>query len=803
MAVPVGKILRNIEKSQPQKKAELQQDQNQLVEDRLSTIKEDIQQTTLQNIDVDAKIEEHDPVQYIDSPESDEARKFLNLNNKKRDLYLKAQRLKKEQEHINNIKDFIGKGGKARDYIKDVISREVAVGKTHTNIESRTSVLENKFNSMINDIRVELRTTFGGLKQNKELGYELIRYLKDGRIKNKALEGKVSKMAQQWTETSSAIKNLRNRAGGRIGSLEDWVMPQSHDNVKIVRSGANEWKTFIKPKLDIERIEKEQGANIDNILDSAFSNITGRSIEPPPKGAKKQTAKKHEFERVLHFKDGDSIVEYNKNYGNDDVLSIFDNHIRMHSNEIAQMQVLGGDPEKTYERLKVFARNEGMGSQSEKSLDRIFNVASGKVDSYDIIDNLDATLTSISQGHRAMQIGSKLGGATLSSVADISNIIISSGYRDLNTFKILGKGLKTVLDEIFTVGVGEKTQLAARIGVVSEFANASITSSRFAESGAGWAQRRAENVLRLSGLNAWTNSLRVGFGLEMASAFAENFGKSFDDVPFKKMMEEYGFTADDWTNIQKAELEEVRGAKFLDVNKLIDSNEDLGFKVGEMINAEMDAMIVTPSYRTRAITTWGQAKGTTRGELSRNMSLFKSFPITIMMVHLNRWGHMTTKGRMAYGAGVLTTGVVFGSLSLWLKDIAKGETPRDPSRPQMIPEAIMQSGGLGIFGDLFLNENNTRYGHSWTSTVTGVPSTTIEDIGKTMGDIVSFNEDTVSNAYNRAKNYIPGQNLWYTRLIFQETVGEFIGSAIDPKRDQRKRKRKKALRLRGQKLIFD
>jgi hypothetical protein len=61
----------------------------------------------------------------------------------------------------------------------------------------------------------------------------------------------------------------------------------------------------------------------------------------------------------------------------------------------------------------------------------------------------------------------------------------------------------------------------------------------------------------------------------------------------------------------------------------------------------------------------------------------------------------------------------------------------------------------------------------------------------------------IANTYNRATNYIPGQNLWYTRMVMQQTIGKSIGEMIDPDYHKKIRRRKKALRTRGQELIFE
>jgi hypothetical protein len=757
-----------------------------------------------------AKEEEHTPKLYEYAPANDDAQAYLNLVNKKRDLALRIQRQKKEDELAGLIYQNKEKGITARETIKNIISIQPGKGNINSNLDARTIALENHFNSFVQDLRDNLRTRWSGFVQNKELGYEIVRYLKDGQVKNKALEQKVAKLAGQWTKVTDRIKTLRNKNGARIGTLEDWVIPQGHDKIKMKKAGKDAWMQQIKTRLDIPRIEKEQNANIDKILNSAYDNIVGRKVDTK-KGAKSQLAKANEFERVLHFRTGDDIIEYNKAFGNEDIFSVMDTHIRSQANEIAQLQLLGPNPDLTYENLKQFARQEGMGRYKEEHLDRIWNVATGKADANIAIDTLDTVLGGVGGTHRSIQIASKLGSAMISSIADVSNIIVSAGYRDLNSFKVFGKGIHTILQEAITIGkVGKNTELAARIGVVSEFASAAITNNRYAEMGTGWSQRRAENVLRASGLNAWTNSLRVGFALELSANLAENATKSFNDLPFKRMLEEYGISDFDWDIIRNAPMYERDGAKFIDVNNIIEVDEELGLRVGEMINEEMNAMIIAPTSRIRAITTWGAEKGTFAGEAARNMFLFRTFPITVLMVHLNRMSGMSGGNKLGYTAKVLVSGVVFGSIALWLKDIAKGETPRDPLRPAMIAEALVQSGGLGILGDVFLGEQNTRYGHSWTATAIGVPASTLEDIGKTVMDITApavgygeWEQKDVANAFNRAANYIPGKNLWYTRLLTEKAIDKFVRENIDPDYFKKKRKKEKALRLRGQEFIFE
>jgi hypothetical protein len=786
MAAPISKIVKPL----------LEQPQEQLIKKVAQDTKFAKRKTGFESQKVKAKLEE---VVDVD--------REVALKEKKRDLYLKMLRLKKEDELIDLVKTNKAKGVSARETIKNILSNEQGVGHSNINIEGRTTAIETRVGAKIHDLKESLRTKWSGLTQDSELGHEVIRFLKDGKVKNEKLTPIVTKIANQWKEGANQLKTLRNRAGGRIGELEDWIVPQSHDKIKIKNAGYEAWKEEILPKLDRARIEKEQGAKLEDILENAYTNITSRKLETPL--GSKQLAKKQEFDRVLHFKDGEGIINYNLKYGNPDVFATMDSHVRSQANEIAQMQVLGPNPEKTYEGIKVLARNEGMGSIKETALDALWNVSTGKVDGDNVVDVVDNYFAAASGTYRAIQIASKLGSATISALADISNIMVGGGYRGVSGIKIMGKGLNTLIQDAFSPGkVGKNIEIAARLGVVSEFANASLTNTRYAEMGTGFFQRRAENVIRASGLGAWTNALRVSFGLEVVGSFAENAGKTFDNIPFRGMLDEYGITAKDWDTIRKTKPKTIKKAKFMDVEEIYKADEELGYKVSNMLNNEMNAFVVAPGYRARVFTTWGKEKGTLAGEAARNMMLFKSFPVSVTMMHLNRMGTMSKGGKTAYTAGVMTTGVVFGTMALYAHDVVTGKTPRKLDRWQMIPEAILKSGGLGMFGDMFLGEQKTRYGHSWTGQLVGVPQSTIEDIGGTLADTYKAAvgeqspQKSIANTYNRAKNYIPGQNLWYTRLGIEQTMGRVIGEMIDPDYHKKIRRRKKALRTRGQELIF-
>lgn len=756
----------------------------------------------IQQKQVDEKLDQFIDLKIYDTRKSVDP-EFEALQEKKRSLYEKAINLKKERETLS----ILSQKDDFNDGIEELLTQNIGVGKTHSSVESRSTAIYNRISADMTDLKEALRTKVFGMKQDKELMYDMIRYLKDGEVKNPALREQAVKIGDQWKAAADSIKGLRNRAGSRIGTLADWVLPQTHDAVKIKKQGYDAWKEKIRPLLDETRIVEEQEASLEDVLKSAYNNITTRDPETTIPGATSKLSRKHEEMRVLHFKDGDSIIKYQEEFGSPDFFGTMDAHLQQQSREIALMQMLGTNPENTFNKLLEIGRANGMSSLKEGKLRRLYNVASGKVDHNNIVEKADHNLAAWSGGYRALQVGSKLGTALVSALADVGNILLAGGYRNISGIKIFGKGLKIMLQEAVGTGASRDVQLASRIGVVSEFAQASLANSRFSETSAGALQGLASGIIRASGLSSWTNALRSSFGLELAGKLGDFIGKSFDDIPFNKMMEEYGISRADWDSIADIPKKNVDGAEFIDLKAIQDANEEVGYKLSEMIQQEMNAFVVMPTDRVRLYTTAGEQKGTGLGETARNVALFKSFPIAITMLHLNRMGQMGAGGKLAYASSGIVLGAVFGQISLWAHDLVTGKSPRSIDRAAAPMEAILKSGGLGIFGDVFLGEEKSRYGHSWASSLMGVPATTIEDIGKSIIEpavaLATMDKDkgkkSMVNIYNRAKNYIPGQNLWYTRYLMQQTIGNTMGELIDPDFKKKQRRRRKALRTRSQK----
>jgi len=352
------------------------------------------------------------------------------------------------------------------------------------------------------------------------------------------------------------------------------------------------------------------------------------------------------------------------------------------------------------------------------------------------------------------------------------------------------------------------------MGLVADAWNSTIANSRYAEHATGKVQQVAETVLRLSGMNAYTEAGRKAFGMEFMANIAEDFDKPFNDFKLKETFDRYGFTEADWEKLKTSKPIDQDGSVFFDVQDMMSKDKDLAIKVMEMVHTETDYAVLVPDARVRAITTAGEQRGTVKGEIARTMTQFKSFPITMLTTHIGRMAGLSRADGLQYGAKLFVMTTVLGSVALELKDLAAGKSSRlqgtidNQNWGKHLMASILQGGGLGIFGDFFF-QDQSRFGNSPVVTLSGPLGSLVEDVYSiTAGNIHQEAEGKDvywgSDIVDLGKKYLPGQNLWYTRLLFDRMVFDTIKKMADPKYNKKVRQQTKRMRKEtGQEWLIE
>ena len=669
----------------------------------------------------------------------------------------------------------------------------------HSNIDNRQTAVLAHLHSHFAEAMDNLRTKNLGLSQDAELARDMVREL-FGVDTGKAAAKQAAKL---WSDTAELARKRFNRAGGAVPKREDWGMPQWHDPVRVGRVTREQWLDDIVPLLDREKMANEAGvpmndADFSDMMNKMYDTIrtNGLSDLMPGKQGGKKLANRRQDHRVLAFRDAESWLQYSDKYGHLDIYATLTDHLNSMANDIAKLEILGPNPEATFRHLRDLALKEGelQGMTDKPILDSIWNVVSGKANAVENVRLADG-----SAAVRHLLTAAMLGGAFLSAIADVAFLRHTAKFNGLPAMRVFSRQLSLMNP------ANKADRLAAiKMGLVAEaWTNRALAANRFVEvTGAGFSAKVADFTMRASLLSPWTDAGRKAFGMEFMGFFADQAGRTFDELPPKLQagLEGYGISRADWDVLRSTELMDYDGAKFFSVENLMNRADlderarvNLATKVQEMVMTETDYAVPMPDARARAVTTAGKARGTIVGELVRDVGLFKSFPITIMTSHLLRGARQHGIGKKAAYLGSLTVATtVMGAIAMQAKDIQKGRDPRDMVTPEFWTAAFIQGGGAGIFGDFIYSgiAGTNRFGKGMTETVMGPVFSFADDVfNLTLGNIGQLLAGKDANIPGEAvqflRKYTPGGSLWYTRMVWERGVIDQLSRMVDPKARKR------------------
>lgn len=664
--------------------------------------------------------------------------------------------------------------------IRSILANDVYGLETGSNVEYRTKAITGMAHSEMMDVFNELHNTAFGLKRkNVALADDMIRELFGTGTGNK----KARKLADQWLNVSEKMRTRYNDAGGAIGKLDTWGMPQSHAQHKVAKIPREEWKSFIEPKL----------ANADEVdLDFIYDTITTGGAnkvdtKKPRLGGGKMLANRNAEERILHFKDGDAWLEYNKAFGNsDDPLSVFTDHIRRMATDTSLLEIMGPNPDSMFRMLAdEVKRMEALGTNKQKGFEgyteALYNVVSGKVDESAAATTFSRGMQQNFETMRALQTASKLGSATLSAVSDLGTLMVNTKYHGMDISKVLKTMMKNFNPQ-------NQVQIA-KLGFAADIFNSTL-SQRYTELGRGWSSQASEAVMRASGLSIWTEAANKAFQFELYSHLGRIAGNMQAGMKQDyRLFRQYGWSKDEILALDFDNLSQLEQTRLL-----------------EMVNQEGEYAVMQGNARARAVTTGGMQKGTAGGELIRSAMQFKTFPATFMIQQLGRTVMQGDNfSKFKYGAGILTSTTIMGAIAMMAKDATKGYTPRDGSPLDENAKAedyrafwgaaVLQGGGAGILGDLLFTDQS-RAG-SIAATLAGPSLGTVERAyGATVGQTHKLAEGKSTTFGGSAVDFVNREvnplNLWYTKALIEKYVVNNIKEIVD--KDYKKNKRKQAKR---------
>ena len=660
-------------------------------------------------------------------------------------------------------------------------------------------------------------------------------------------------LASAWAETAEHLRLQFNAAGGSIGKIEGWGMPQSHDSHSVREAGRSTWVSRVMPALDrAKMIDDVTGqpftdASLARVLGDVWQSIATHGMNGPMKQSRiglSALAKRRADSRFLVFKSADAWMDYQRAFGDADPFSTMLGHVDELSRDIAQMQILGPNPAAQWEWLVKAAKREAANEEAAG--------AKGAGDAAEGYATTAEAMMGHFTGELSRPVNSKMAqwgasGRAMTTATMLGSAIIS----DVPTAPVFGAYARTFVGLSRTGDLGRLIALlnpadgsgrhtARRSGFIIEGASdgmirATHDSLRMMSVGErvdggmnAFARRIPVAIMRLQGMSAWDAGRKRSFQMEFMGALHDRRGKTLadlvagdgEDKAFAGWLKARGFTETDWATIRAAPVWEPKpGAQFLRPMDVAD--EPLAMRLAEAVDIETRMAVPQTTLWTRAKLLGETRPGTIAGEMRRSWAQFRSFSLTAshlwveeMSLRGQAKGMTPLVGTSAGLAPMMLYLTIGGALSAQLREIAKGNDPKPMDEPRFWMAAMLQGGGLGVLTD-FIYASESKNGKSSQAAAFGPAGQAIADAydltagnAVAVGEAVRKGEDFGEaveganigrDAVNVGRKWTPGANLWWARAIWNRDVMDNLQRLVDPEADEDFARRSKALdRQNGQ-----
>lgn len=730
------------------------------------------------------------------------------------------------------------RGGAAARALQLIVENKPGLaGGPFASLEGRYRATRGQFDAAMADVIEKFESRFGFDKPGRADMVNVVREL----FGQDTGHGPSKMLAQAFSETAERARVMFNAAGGHIAKLENWGLPQSHDPIRVRAAGKDAWIDQIVPELDRSKIlDHTTNAPISErrlrgVLRDVYETISTEGLidrEPGANLGRGALANRRDAHRVLVFKDADAWMRYQENFGTGDPFEAMMHHLDGMAKDIARLQILGPNPEHQWQWLKSFAEREaaietaagakdvdikarGRIAQADNMMDHFTGTASTPVN-----PRFATSMASVRAYTTAAMLGSTI-------VSDMPSAPIFGAlartFSGLSGFGDVGRFAELIASP-------ERRHMARRMGFVLEnategFAKSTQDNLRLMSVGErvegktnAFARRLPAFIMRIQGMSGWDAARKYSFKMEFLGklhdvrdqTLAQMTAGGAEDKALATLLKARGFTEDDWKQIRATPAWEPKsGAKFLRPSDV--ANSELGLRLSEMIETQSRLAVPQTTLWTRAAFTGKNAPGTFMGEMMRSVSMFHSFSLTTWHLYAEeiflkalRAYPESQLGQRAYmatwAASALGVMTLAGAAAIQLRELVKGNTPRDMHKAAFWEAALSQGGGLAILGDFAYSAQN-RAGKSSAMTAFGPAAAVASDaynmtVGNAgeVGQAMIEDHKTLGEAIDKAhvgregtdlvRRYSPISSLWWARAAWNRAVADQLQKLVDPEAER-------------------
>jgi hypothetical protein len=640
------------------------------------------------------------------------------------------------------------------------------------------------------------------------------------------------------------VRAAANRLGKNLDQIEvskDFTGTDINFNKNY-----NAWKDYVMKHLD----QDETFVNTDSpelFLSHSYNSLVGNKLQLADGastvfGSKSMGGGKTN-KRVLHFKSANDWFQYNEKFGTGSLKETYYSGLMTAGRNIGMLDVLGSRPKENFEKIRVAIGNRLQAQQrstesikSAKQFEKYMNVIDGTVYTFDG-GQYGFAVAKWSAISRAFINTTKLGGAVISAAADIGIYGSEMKFQGRSFLGGMGEAMSGLAR---LKNTKQKQRIARSSGLMADGVIYDV-SGRFQVGDnltKGWTQIQ-RTFFKYNLLSWWTNTLKENAMLGMANYYASQKNLNFKQLnkPLQDFFSLYNIDSNKWDIIRKsamtkaddgmefinissldqivdgkpvvsdADIKKITGLDDLTAQEMQMEREKFKYSISGMLLDRSIYAVIEPDARVKGFMTQGSQTGTVPGEAIRFVGQFKSFPVAVAMKVLGReigfikrgkklGGFSTESGRADYGRGargmasIMLTTAFMGYISMTAKDLLRGKEPRDPNKKATIMAALLQGGGLGIYGDVLFKEH--RDANAVIGGLAGPGLTTAVDIGLAFKYAAGLDgSKTAKKAHQIISQNVPFLNLFYAKAAFDYMIGFQIMETMNPGALKRIEKRMK------------
>jgi hypothetical protein len=398
----------------------------------------------------------------------------------------------------------------------------------------------------------------------------------------------ISKHQESWRQDL-------NKHGASIGKIENYIVRQSHDPMKMMRGGFDAWKEEISTKLDWGKIMAEMpDKDPDKFLDQVYKNLVSGNHQKAPadvtafKGPG-NLAKRLSQDRVLHFKDADAWFDYNEKFGMDNIRESVANSLDSAAQAVGIFQKLGTNPKSMLDTIIADLQKSADPEQARKLTEsrKVLDNALAAVDGRMRIP-VNETFARAGIFWRAWQNMAKLGGAIFAQIPDVGVMATEIRYQGGNLFEGIVAALGGMARRVGGTSA-EKREFLQMVGKTSDLFLQNIAARFSADDTLGGRMARLQNTFfkwnLMRPFTAINEETAVAF---MANRLAQNADKSFENIGnLRRVLELSGIDSQKWDAIRQSAQRAADGDMYISPEAMRELQDDV---LRPMVKAQLDAM---------------------------------------------------------------------------------------------------------------------------------------------------------------------------------------------------------------------